>query len=404
MTDGETGDRSLWVTPPMETFRYDRPDLRFRVGLPAPVDLALYSFGDAAFFRGDDPGRLHGGDRAGGDRICELAETPDDVVFQIETGVGLISGAEGFPESQQQLGDQMAAGLNRLPGMAPGARHWGFHLCLGDFHHREAGPSSTRLTLVAPQPMLAGMPALDHERQLESVHERLRSAILRGDIPAGQLTTQTALAEHFNVGRTPLREALRMLQSEGLVVSERNRQVHIAGLSSDDAEQLYLMRIALETSAIRITVPTLTSQSFAELEGAMAQMDHYMKVGDQPGMRVPHLRFHRILVGGVGARVSRELSELSDHAERYRLGYGATTSWDRRRQEHREILDAAAAGDPDLAAEAIAAHYVRTAQLIFAAVDPARDLGRLRVLLTTVAPRAADLLLPAPSPVAATVR
>jgi hypothetical protein len=49
MTDGETGDRSLWVTPPMETFRYDRPDLRFRVGLPAPVDLALYSFGDAAF-------------------------------------------------------------------------------------------------------------------------------------------------------------------------------------------------------------------------------------------------------------------------------------------------------------------------------------------------------------------
>ena len=146
---------------------------------------------------------------------------------------------------------------------------------------------------------------------VETVHELLRSAILRGEIPAGQITTQAALSEQLDVGRTPLREALRMLQSEGLIVSERNRQVQIADLSGDDAEQLYVMRIALETAAIRITVPTLTSDSFAQLEGAMAQMDHYMRVGDQPGMRTPHRLFHRILIEGAGSgSVAGSLSSL----------------------------------------------------------------------------------------------
>jgi DNA-binding GntR family transcriptional regulator len=150
-------------------------------------------------------------------------------------------------------------------------------------------------------------------QHVETVHELLRSSILRGEIPAGAITTQAALAAQLDVGRTPLREALRMLQSEGLVVSERNRQVQIADLSSDDAEQLYVMRIALETAAIRITVPTLTSDAFAEFEGLMAQMDHYMRVGDQPGMRAPHRRFHRTLVAAAGGRVSRVISELFDH-------------------------------------------------------------------------------------------
>jgi DNA-binding GntR family transcriptional regulator len=172
---------------------------------------------------------------------------------------------------------------------------------------------------------------------VETVHEILRSAILRGEIPAGRITTQAALSDQLGVGRTPLREALRMLQSEGLVVSERNRQVQIADLSADDAEQLYVMRIALETAAIRITVPTLTSDSFAELEGAMAQMDHYMRVEDQPGMRTPHRLFHRILNEGAGERVSRGIAELFDHAERYRLQCGATAPWEKRRQEHRDF-------------------------------------------------------------------
>src|SRR4051812_31402681 len=202
------------------------------------------------------------------------------------------------------------------------------------------------------------------------VHERLRSAILRGEIPAGEATTQVSLAQQLGAGRTPLREALRMLQREGLVISEPNRRVRIAELSGDDAEELYIMRIALECVAIRITVPRLTSDDFAALEGYMAQMDHYMKDEDLRGMRAPHLAFHNLLISGAGPRVSEEIDQLFDHAERYRLRWGMKSIWDQRSAEHRAILDAAAAGDQDLAALRLAEHYARTAGLVFAGLDP----------------------------------
>src|SRR4051794_41254409 len=124
------------------------------------------------------------------------------------------------------------------------------------------------------------------------VHDRLRDAILRGELPAGQTTSQVTLARDLDVGRTPLREALRMLQREGLVVSEPNRRVRIAELSSADAEELYVMRIALEAVAIRVTVPTLASPDFAQLAGDMAQMDPYMRADDRPGPRPPHRALH----------------------------------------------------------------------------------------------------------------
>lgn len=225
-------------------------------------------------------------------------------------------------------------------------------------------------------------------QDVAAVHERLRSAILRGEIAAGAVTTQGVLARDFGPGRTPLREALRLLQREGLVIAEPNRRVRIAPLSAEDAEGLFIMRIALEAVAIRIAVPALTSHDFAQLEGDLAQMEHYQKVGDQTGFRAPHRAFHQRLVAASGPRVSAEIAELADHAERYRLRFGGFGNWDERRAEHRAILEAAAAGAPNLAAARLAAHYAQAAALVFEALDPDYDLSRLRTAISTVAPGA----------------
>jgi GntR family transcriptional regulator, rspAB operon transcriptional repressor len=221
------------------------------------------------------------------------------------------------------------------------------------------------------------------------VHQRLRDAILTGEIAAGHVTSQVALGQLLSVGRTPIREALRLLQREGLVVSEPNRRVRIAQLSGTDAEELYLMRIALETIAIRLTVPTLESQDLAELEGLMAQMEHYIRSKDGHGLRAPHRAFHTKLVAASGERVVTEITQLFDHAERYRLSQGGGkggTQWMVRQDEHRAILDAAAAGDADLAARRLAEHYAHTARLVFAGLDPEHDLARLRTALAAAAP------------------
>lgn len=220
------------------------------------------------------------------------------------------------------------------------------------------------------------------------MHERLRTAILRGELEPGAIMSQERLARDFDVGRTPLREALRLLQREGLVIAEPNRRIQIAPLSGEDIEGLFIMRITLEAVAIRITVPTLTSDDFAQLEGYMAQMEHYQKVNDQVGFRAPHRAFHQLLVAASGPRVNCEIAELADHSERYRLRFGGLGSWDEPHAEHRGILDAAASGDRDLAADRLAAHYAQAAALVFAALDPEHDLTRLRTAIRTVAPGA----------------
>ena len=231
---------------------------------------------------------------------------------------------------------------------------------------------------------------LNSGQSFVAVHARLRAAILSGEIAEGAVTSQATLAERFGVGRTPLREALRMLQREGLVISQPNHRVRIAELSSQDAEELYIMRIALEAVAIRVTVPVLTSADLAELDGLMAQMDHYMKLRDHVGHREPHRQFHYRLVYAAGPRVSERIDELFDHAERYRRRFGAADSWEARRAEHRAILDAVGEGDREAAADLLADHYLHTVRLVFGELDPGHDLARLRETVAIVAPGAVD--------------
>ncbi|HLH67900.1 MAG TPA: GntR family transcriptional regulator [Candidatus Dormibacteraeota bacterium] len=239
-------------------------------------------------------------------------------------------------------------------------------------------------------------------RNVALVHDLLRAAILRGDLAPGTITSQVALARSLGVSRTPLREALRLLQREGLILAEANRRVRIADFTIADVEELYLMRIALEAVAIRITVPTLTPEDFAELEGLMAQMDHYMRRDDFDRMDVPHRAFHARFVSGAGSRVAATIGQLFDHAQRYRRAYGAAVpdGWPVRRAEHRAMLDAAAAGDIDLTVERMAVHYARTARLALLQLNPSHDPVLLRTALATVVPRANEAigLLSRPEP------
>jgi DNA-binding GntR family transcriptional regulator len=222
------------------------------------------------------------------------------------------------------------------------------------------------------------------------VHSQLREAILSGDIRPGAKTSQAELARDLDVGRTPLREAVRMLQNEGLILAEPNRRVQIARLSVDDVEELYVMRIALEVTAARITVPHLTPTDLAELEGYMAQMAHLTATGSGALIRKPHRAFHERFIAGAGPRPAAVMAELFDHSERYRRVYGAAAPdhFDRRQAEHRVMLDAAAARDGDALADAIAVHYLSTARLVVSTLSPEHQLSRLRTTVAAVAPGA----------------
>jgi DNA-binding GntR family transcriptional regulator len=221
------------------------------------------------------------------------------------------------------------------------------------------------------------------------VYDVLREAILVGELAPGSTTTQLALAERYQVGRTPLREALRLLQSERLVVDDPNRRVQITPLTAADAEELFIARVLLEPAAVRLTVPTLTSRDDAEMRGYMAQMDHYEQAHDWVSLREPHRAFHAKLFAAAGPRLVGMLSQLFDHAERYRLRASPTREfWKLRQSEHRAIFAAAAARDADRTADLLCRHYAHTAGLVCRAFDPDTELVRLRGLLGRVAPGA----------------
>jgi GntR family transcriptional regulator, rspAB operon transcriptional repressor len=226
-------------------------------------------------------------------------------------------------------------------------------------------------------------PAHRNGQNVGFVHAKLREAILVGDLAPGSVTTQLALAERLGIGRTPLREALRLLQSERLVVDDPNRRVRITPLTAADAEELFIARILLEPAAVRLTVPALTTRDDAELRGYLAQMDHYEESGDWVGLREPHRAFHAKLFGAAGPRLVDQLEQLFDHGERYRLGSGGPPPrhWRLRQAEHRELVDAAAARDADRTAALLVAHLAHTARLVCAALDPDDPLVRLQVTL-----------------------
>ena len=216
----------------------------------------------------------------------------------------------------------------------------------------------------------------ENGQNTEDVYERVRGAILDGQLAPGAVMSQVALAEDLGISRTPLREALRMLQSEGLVEGEPNRRVRVAPMTAQDLEQLYVMRVTLEAEALRLSIPYMTPEDMARLEGHIAEMAHYAQEKDYRRWNVPHHQFHRALTARAGDRINVVLGQMFDHAERYRrlhIGQGPS-AW--ATPQHRDILDACKAGERDRSAGLLAGHLGRTgvevSELLDASYDPVR--------------------------------
>ncbi|HEU4658685.1 MAG TPA: GntR family transcriptional regulator [Capillimicrobium sp.] len=232
--------------------------------------------------------------------------------------------------------------------------------------------------------MAADVSANGTDRQnVDVVHDRLRSAILRGEIAPGEELSQVRLAQTLGVSRTPLREAFRLLQHEGLVEARSNRSYRVTSFSAPDLEELYITQLPLQALAVRLTVPRLTTADIAAMEGDLAQMAHYAAEHDVDGWEGPHADFHRRLVQHAGRRVVELLDQLSDHAGRYRRVYLAGTSYgfDAAAHEHREILDSCRTGDVDLVAGQLVRHLAHTAIDVLAMADADHEPHALQVAL-----------------------
>ncbi len=215
-----------------------------------------------------------------------------------------------------------------------------------------------------------------------TVYSNLRESILNGALAPGQSLSQVKLASQLGVSRGPLREAVRMLQREGLVEAELNRRGRVSSFSIDDLEQLYAMRIVHESLAVRINVPRFTRRDIDTLRGCIKRMES-LAGHDLRQWQAADREFHFTLVAHAGDRLMRTIRELYDHADRYRGLYikGVPRALSIAGEEHRNILDACIAADPALAAAHLARHLARTALSVLTHHAPEHDPTTVRAAI-----------------------
>lgn len=227
-------------------------------------------------------------------------------------------------------------------------------------------------------------------RLVDGITATLREMILDHRIAPGTVLLQNEWSKRLQVSRTPLREAFRILEQDGLVrVSNGNRTIEVAQFTSraDELRGLYEVREVLDGLAARLLASRgLPEGAAEELQSSLDEMDNAVKPFDSSRWFSAHMAFHvRIAELCGNSRVRQQLdvikmTSLSLHAYMGELPEGEgglvemlTTAG----KQHRAIFDAVGSGNGDLA-EMAACQHIRTvldSDLIGAAGKPTADLG-----------------------------
>ncbi len=198
----------------------------------------------------------------------------------------------------------------------------------------------------------------------QRVHAHLREEILANRLSAGTELQETALAAELGVSRGPIREAIGRLAAEGLVVVRPRRGAVVRSLTKDEFIEAYEVREALEAMAARLATARLGQAGLARLEELTGAMARHAERDEVDAFFEVNAAFHASLVDAAGNGRLREMYEqLLGQMNRYRRrSLSLRGNLQQSVSEHRAILAALAAGDPERAAQ-LTAEHIRVPQL-----------------------------------------
>lgn len=144
---------------------------------------------------------------------------------------------------------------------------------------------------------IASLPRVPSESRREKVVQILRSAITSGQLPPGHRLVEFELADQMGTSRAPIREALRQLEQEGLVVSYPYRGTEVLGVSQDEIEEVLVpIRLTLERFAFRRAMPLLTEEDKAELARLIDEMRSAAETGNSEAVADADVQFHELVI------------------------------------------------------------------------------------------------------------
>lgn len=185
----------------------------------------------------------------------------------------------------------------------------------------------------------------------EQVVEQIRTAIIEGRLKPNDHIVEQVFTQHLGVSRTPVREALILLEREGLVVSSRNRGSFVRVFTEEDVDAIFSMRTALENFAGELSIQHLNPADHAHLAETIERQRQYIEAGDFKNVRSTDMAFHHYLIEkGAHPLLSRNWAEIvAQIAALLYVRAEAIPDYDEYLaiRDHQAIVDAYAARDID---------------------------------------------------------
>lgn len=177
------------------------------------------------------------------------------------------------------------------------------------------------------------------------VFDQLEKAIIKGDVPAGTVITESELSAKYGVSRTPIREAVSMLEQEGLVESKKSG-IQVIGISVQDLFDFMDIRILLEGKACAAVAKNITEEGLETLRKTFRLQEFYASHGQTEDISRMDTDFHHILFRYCGRTYARFLDEIHKKLQKYRaIAMDERSRAEQSLSEHGAILAAVEARD-----------------------------------------------------------
>ena len=210
--------------------------------------------------------------------------------------------------------------------------------------------------------------ATDSPRLLSEItYERIKEAIRNAELEPGQPLSETKLSKMLGISRTPVREAIHQLAQEGLVQIIPGRAITVASLSVQEVMNAVHVRSILEPEVARLAAVSISPDNLENLRAVIQEMEETNDNENRAAWAKADNRFHEILsgvcpnklLGDMVTQVRNRISYLSaDNQTNHNRMLACT-------QEHRQVADAIAAGDPQAAEEAMRDHIEKLRDSFF---------------------------------------
>lgn len=203
------------------------------------------------------------------------------------------------------------------------------------------------------------------------VFKTLRQAILTGELKPGERLMEIHLANRLGVSRTPIREAIRMLELEGLVTMIPRKGAEVSRISKQDISDVLEVRASLDALAVRLCCERITEEEIQKLEEAVKSFSEAVDSGDLTAVAQADVDYHDIIVNASkNKRLIQMVFNLAERVYRYRLEYiKDKSSHENLIKEHQEILDFIKKKDAANAEKAIIKHVQNQERAIISQLE-----------------------------------